>query len=161
MEDDFTSLLKKKSPGTTFGDFAYAYMTGRKKDDKKERRKKNILLLGSALFSANESRMQSDVMDAVNTLKESQAVEIAKAEANFQKKLNIEALQDRIVKEGATAVFDTEAESWFNNPNNQAENFDPLDYEDRNSPMYTVKRKAKNKHITKYCFQGIMLNMEC
>ena len=147
MADDFTSLLKKNSPGTTFGDFAYAYMTGRKKDDKKERRKKNILLLGSALFSARESRMQSDVMDAVNTLKESQAVEIAKAEANFQKKLKIEALQDRIVKEGATTVFDTEAESWFNNPNNQAENFDPLDYEDRNSPMYTVKRKAKNKYI--------------
>lgn len=147
MADDFTSLLKKKSPGTTFGDFAYAYMTGRKKDDKKDRRKKNILLLGSAIFSARESRMQSDVMDAVNTLKESQAVEIAKAEANFQKKLKIEALQDRIVKEGATTVFDTEAESWFNNPNNQAENFDPIDYEDRNSPMYTVKRKAKNKYI--------------
>ena len=79
MADDLASLLKKKSPGTTFGDMAYAYMTGRKKDDKKERRKKNILLLGSALFSANESRMQSDVMEAVNTLKESQAVEIAKA----------------------------------------------------------------------------------
>ncbi len=147
MADDLTSLLKKRSPGTTFGDMAYAYMTGRKKDDKKERRRKNILLLGSALFSAKESSMQSDVMEAVNTLKESQAVEIAKAEANFQKKLTIEALQDRITKEGATAVFDTEAESWFNNPNNQAENFDPLDYEDRNSPMYTVKRKAKNKYI--------------
>jgi len=147
MADDLASLLKKKSPGTTFGDMAYAYMTGRKKDDKKERRTKNILLGLGAIFSAKESRMQSDVMEAVNTLKESQAVEIAKAEANFQKKLTIEALQDRITKEGATAVFDTEAESWFNNPNNQAENFDPLDYEDRNSPMYTVKRKAKNKYI--------------
>jgi len=147
MADDLASLLKKKSPGTTFGDMAYAYMTGRKKDDKKERRTKNILLGLGAIFSAKESRMQSDVMEAVNTLKESQAVEIAKAEANFQKKLTIEALQDRINKEGAVSVFDTEAESWFNNPNNQAENFDPLDYEDRNSPMYTVKRKAKNKHI--------------
>lgn len=147
MADDLASLLKKKSPGTTFGDMAYAYMTGRKKDDKKERRTKNILLGLGAIFSAKESRMQSDVMEAVNTLKESQAVEIAKAEANFQKKLKIEALQDRINKEGAISVFDTEAESWFNNPNNQAEDFDPLDYEDRNSPMYTVKRKAKNKHI--------------
>jgi len=147
MTDDLASLLKKRSPGTTFGDMAYAYMTGRKKDDKKERRKKNVLLGLGAIFSAKESRMQSDVMEAVNTLKESQAVEIAKAEANFQKKLTIEALQDRINKEGETAVFDTEAESWFNNPNNQAENFDPLDYEDRNSPMYTVKRKAKNKYI--------------
>lgn len=147
MADDLASLLKKKSPGTTFGDMAYAYMTGRKKDDKKERRTKNILLGLGAIFSAKESRMQSDVMEAVNNLKESQAVEIAKAEANFQKKLKIEALQDRINKEGAISVFDTEAESWFNNPNNQAEDFDPLDYEDRNSPMYTVKRKAKNKHI--------------
>lgn len=147
MADDLASLLKKRSPGTTFGDMAYAYMTGRKKDDKKERRTKNILLGLGAIFSAKESRMQSDVMEAVNTLKESQAVEIAKAEANFQKKLKIEALQDRINKEGAISVFDTEAESWFNNPNNQAEDFDPLDYEDRNSPMYTVKRKAKNKHI--------------
>jgi hypothetical protein len=147
MADDLASLLKKRSPGTTFGDMAYAYMTGRKKDDKKERRTKNILLGLGAIFSANESRMESDVMEAVNTLKESQAIEIAKAEANFQKKLKIEALQDRINKEGAISVFDTEAESWFNNPNNQAEDFDPLDYEDRNSPMYTVKRKAKNKHI--------------
>jgi len=147
MSDDFTSLLKKRNSGTTFGDFAYAYMTGNKKDTKKERKKKNIALGLSAIFSLKESRMQSDVMEAVNTLKESQAVEIAKAEADFQKKLTIEALQDRITKEGATTVFDTEAESWFNNPNNQAENFDPIAYEDRNSPMYTVKRKAKNKYI--------------
>lgn len=147
MADDLASLLKKRSPGTTFGDMAYAYMTGRKKDDKKERRKKNVLLGLGAIFSAKENRMQSDVMEAITNLKESEAVEIAKAEANFQKKLTIEALQDRINKEGETAVFDTEAESWFNNPNNQAENFDPLDYEDRNSPMYTVKRKAKNKYI--------------
>ena len=147
MAEELTSLLKKRSAGTTFGDIAYAYMTGRNKDDKKERRKKNVLLGLSAFFSAKESQMESEVSDAVNTLRESKAVEIAKAKSNFQKKLDIENLQDRITKEGATTVFDTDAESWFNNPNNQAEDFDPMDYEDKNSPMYTVKRKAKNKHI--------------
>ena len=50
MADDLASLLKKKSPGTTFGDMAYAYMTGRKKNDKKERRKQNLLLGLGAIY---------------------------------------------------------------------------------------------------------------
>ena len=139
---DYTSLLGRSS-GASWGDIAGAYLSGGKKKDNRARN----VLLATLFFNAKEANMQSKVLKNIKELEDSKSVEIAKAEANFQKKLKIEALQDRITKEGEVAVFDTEAESWFNNPNNQADNFDPLDYEDRNSPMYTVKRKAKNKYI--------------
>tara|TARA_B100001250_G_scaffold223714_1_gene191802 strand:+ start:476 stop:2161 length:1686 start_codon:yes stop_codon:yes gene_type:complete len=141
-DKDYTSLLGRSS-GSSWGDIAGAYLSGGRKKDNRARN----VLLASLFFNAKEANMQSKVLKQVEELKDSKALEIAKAEANFQKKLEIEALQDRITKEGEVVVFDTEAESWFNNPNNQADNFDPLDYEDRNSPMYTVKRKAKNKYI--------------
>ncbi len=115
MSDDFTSLLKKKSPGTTFGDFAYAYMTGRKKDDKKARRKKNILLLGSAIFSARESRMQSNVMKQLEELKENKTLELQNRAYAFEEGLKKQTQYDEVKNRGAYDYYQDQAEKAFYN----------------------------------------------
>jgi len=115
MSDDFTSLLKKNSPGTTFGDFAYAYMTGRKKDDKKARRKKNILLLGSAIFSARESRMQSNVMKQLEELKENKTLELQNRAYAFEEGLKKQTQYDEVKNRGAYDYYQDQAEKAFYN----------------------------------------------
>lgn len=113
MADDFTSLLKKKSSATTFGDFAYAYMTGRKKDTKKERRKKYGLLLGSALFSARESRMQSDVLKQLEELKENQTLELQNRAYAFEEGLKKQNQYDEVQNRGAYNYYQDQAETAF------------------------------------------------
>lgn len=142
MAKDYTSLLGKSS-GSSWGDIAGAYFAGTRKKDNKAIN----ILLGTLFFNAKEANMQSKVLKNLQELEDSKALEIARAKQNFKKKVEIEELQKRIEKEGAYTVFDSEAEAYFNNPNNQAEDFDPLDFEDKNSPMYGVKRKAKNRYI--------------
>lgn len=115
MSDDFTSLLKKKSPGTTFGDFAYAYMTSRKKDNKKERRKKYGLLFGSALFSAAESRMQSNVMKQLEELKENETLELQNRAYAFEEGLKKQTQYDEVKNRGAYDYYQDQAEKAFYN----------------------------------------------
>jgi hypothetical protein len=90
-------------------------MTGRKKDDKKARRKKNILLLGSAIFSARESRMQSNVMKQLEELKENKTLELQNRAYAFEEGLKKQTQYDEVKNRGAYDYYQDQAEKAFYN----------------------------------------------
>tara|TARA_R100000908_G_scaffold33969_1_gene15557 strand:+ start:1783 stop:3486 length:1704 start_codon:yes stop_codon:yes gene_type:complete len=144
MAFDYKSLLgKNMTPGQNWGQLAAAYFSSNNKDTKK-RRNALIAMLG---FNAVESKRQNDVLKNLQELEDNKTVAIAKAQAEYNNRAKILEAQEGIKKLGAYKYFDADADAWFNNPANQQEGFDPLDYEDVNSPLYNSKRKAKQRYI--------------
>jgi len=143
-DDTYKSLLgKASSPGSTWGEIAGAYFS---KGNKKDNRARNILL-ASLFFNAKEAAMQSNVLKNLEDFDGRQSVELAKAQAEFNKRAKIMEAEELIKNKGADEYFDAQAEAWFNNPDNQPSNFDSRDFEDINSPMYNTKRAAKQRYI--------------
>ena len=146
MAFDYKSLLGKQTPGQSWGELAAGYFSGNSKDSKKSRNAL-IAMLG---FSAIENKRQSSVLKNLQELEDNKTVKLAKAQSEFNKRAKILESQDSIKTNGAYKHFESEAESWFNNAENQAAGFDPLDYEDTNSPMYNVKRKAMQRYTDEF-----------
>jgi hypothetical protein len=146
MAFDYKSLLGKQTPGKSWGELAAGYFSGNSKDSKKSRNAL-IAMLG---FNAWESKRQSSVLKNLQELDDNKTVKLAKAQSEFNKRAKILESQDSIKTKGAYQHFESEAESWFNNAENQAAGFDPLDYEDTNSPMYNVKRKAMQRYTDEF-----------
>lgn len=146
MAFDYKSLLGKQTPGKSWGELAVGYFSGNSKDSKKSRNAL-IAMLG---FNAWESKRQSSVLKNLQELEDNKTVKLAKAQSEFNKRAKILESQDSIKTNGAYKHFESEAESWFNNAENQAAGFDPLDYEDTNSPMYNVKRKAMQRYTDEF-----------
>ena len=146
MAFDYKSLLGKQTPGKSWGELAAGYFSGNSKDSKKSRNAL-IAMLG---FNAWESKRQSSVLKNLQELEDNKTVKLAKAQSEFNKRAKILESQDSIKTNGAYKHFESEAESWFNNAENQAAGFDPLDYEDTNSPMYNVKRKAMQRYTDEF-----------
>ena len=146
MAFDYKSLLGKQTPGQSWGELAAGYFSGNSKDSKKSRNAL-IAMLG---FNAWESKRQSSVLKNLQELDDNKTVKLAKAQSEFNKRAKILESQDSIKTNGAYKHFESEAESWFNNAENQAAGFDPLDYEDTNSPMYNVKRKAMQRYTDEF-----------
>ena len=146
MAFDYKSLLGKQTPGKSWGELAAGYFSGNSKDSKKSRNAL-IAMLG---FNAWESKRQSSVLKNLQELEDNKTVKLAKAQSEFNKRAKILEAQDSIKTKGAYQHFESEAESWFNNAENQAAGFDPLDYEDTNSPMYNVKRKAMQRYTDEF-----------
>ena len=146
MAFDYKSLLGKQTPGQSWGELAAGYFSGNSKDSKKSRNAL-IAMLG---FNAWESKRQSSVLKNLQELEDNKTVKLAKAQSEFNKRAKILESQDSIKTNGAYKHFESEAESWFNNAENQAAGFDPLDYEDKNSPMYNVKRKAMQRYTDEF-----------
>ena len=144
MAFDYKSLLgKNMTPGQNWGQLAATYFSNNNKESNRSRNAL-IAMLG---FNAIENKRQNAVLKNLQELDDNKTVAIAKAQAEYNNRAKILEAQEGIKKLGAYKHFDTDAEAWFNNPANQQENFDPLDYEDVNSPLYNSKRKAKQRYI--------------
>ena len=146
MAFDYKSLLGKQTPGKSWGELAAGYFSGNSKDSNRSRNAL-IAMLG---FNAWESKRQSNVFKNLKELEDNQTVQVAKAQAEYNKRAKILEAQDSIKTNGAYKHFESEAESWFNNAENQAAGFDPLDFEDTNSPMYNVKRQAMQRYTDEF-----------
>ena len=146
MAFDYKSLLGKQTPGKSWGELAAGYFSGNSKNSNRSRNAL-IAMLG---FNAWESKRQSSVFKNLKELEDNQTVQVAKAQAEYNKRAKILESQESIKTNGAYKHFESEAESWFNNAENQAAGFDPLDYEDTNSPMYNVKRKAMQRYTDEF-----------
>ena len=146
MAFDYKSLLDKQTPGKSWGELAAGYFSGNSKDSNRSRNAL-IAMLG---FNAWESKRQSNVFKNLKELEDNQTVQVAKAQAEYNKRAKILEAQDSIKTNGAYKHFESEAESWFNNAENQAAGFDPLDFEDTSSPMYNKKRKAMQRYTDEF-----------
>lgn len=146
MAFDYKSLLGKQTPGKSWGELAAGYFSGNSKDSNRSRNAL-IAMLG---FNAWESKRQSSVLKNLKELEDNQTVQVAKAQAEYNKRAKILEAQDSIKTNGAYKHFESEAESWFNNAENHAAGFDPLDFEDTSSPMYNKKRKAMQRYTDEF-----------
>ena len=146
MAFDYKSLLGKQTPGKSWGELAAGYFSGNSKDSKKSRNAL-IAMLG---FNAWESKRQSSVLKNLQELDDNKTVKLAKAQSEFNKRAKILEAQDSIKTKGAYQHFESEAESWFNNAENQAAGFDPLDFEDTSSPNYNKKRQAMQRYTDEF-----------
>ena len=146
MAFDYKSLLGKQTPGKSWGELAAGYFSGNSKDSKKSRNAL-IAMLG---FNAWESKRQSSVLKNLQELDDNKTVKLAKAQSEFNKRAKILESQDSIKTKGAYKHFESEAESWFNNAENQAAGFDPLDFEDTSSPNYNKKRQAMQRYTDEF-----------
>ena len=146
MAFDYKSLLGKQTPGKSWGELAAGYFSGNSKDSKKSRNAL-IAMLG---FNAWESKRQSSVLKNLQELEDNKTVKLAKAQSEFNKRAKILEAQDSIKTKGAYQHFESEAESWFNNAENQAAGFDPLDFEDTSSPNYNKKRQAMQRYTDEF-----------
>ena len=146
MAFDYKSLLDKQTPGKSWGELAAGYFSGNSKDSNRSRNAL-IAMLG---FNAWESKRQSSVFKNLKELEDNQTVQVAKAQAEYNKRAKILEAQDSIKTNGAYKHFESEAESWFNNAENHAAGYDPIDFEDTNSPMYNVKRQAMQRYTDEF-----------
>jgi len=145
MADDiFKSLLGKQStPGTSWGELAGAYLSG---GNKKSNRARNVLL-ASFFFNAAEASKQSQVLKNLDEMESRKLTQIANAKSNYKKYTDLLAADKDIKEQTAVRYYDSQAEDWFNNPDNHDEGFDPREFEDRNSPMYRLKQDKKREYI--------------
>ena len=144
MAFDYKSLLgKNMTPGQNWGQLAATYFSNNNKESNRSRNAL-IAMLG---FNAVESKRQNAVLKNLQSLDDNKTVAIAKSQAEYNNRAKILEAQEGIKKSGAYKYFDADADAWFDNPANQQEGFDPLDYEDVNSPLYNSKRKAKQRYI--------------
>jgi hypothetical protein len=147
MADDiFKGLLdRSSSPGTSFGELAGAYFSGR---GKKSNRGRN-LLVASLFFNAAEQRRQANVMQKLQDVEDRKLHKLANAKSTYKQYMDLLAKDKEIKEKTATRYFDAMAEDWFNNPTNHDEGFDSREYEDATSPLYRLKQKEKNEYINK------------
>lgn len=145
MADDiFKSLLGKQStPGSTWGELAGAYLSGGRKKDNRARN----VLLASFFFNAAEASKQSQVIKNLEEMEDRKLTAIANAKSNYKKYSDLLAADKDIKEQTAVRYYDSQAEDWFNNPDNHDEGFDPREFEDRNSPMYRLKQDKKREYI--------------
>lgn len=145
MADDiFKSLLGKQStPGSTWGELAGAYLSGGRKKDNRARN----VLLASFFFNAAEASKQSQVIKNLEEMEDRKLTAIANAQSNYKKYSELLAADKDIKEQTAVRYYDSQAEDWFNNPDNHDEGFDPREFEDRNSPMYRLKQDKKREYI--------------
>ena len=119
MSDVLKSLLEKREQtGTSFGELAGAYFTGKKKDKKK----KLAILLGSLFFNAKESKMQSDVIRNLKELEDDQTLQLANNTYYFNEALKKQNEYDEIEKKGAYRYYEDQAEQAFYDTGDHSEN---------------------------------------
>lgn len=110
MADDVKSLLEKyKSPGSTFGELAGAYLSGGRK---KSNRARN-LLVASLFFNAKENQMRSKVARQLQDLEDEKSIEKARLAAEFKKRSELQTIKEAIDDQGAFNYYQDEASAAF------------------------------------------------
>jgi len=145
MADDIVNSLlgKQNSPGTSWGELAGAYFSGKRKKDNRARN----LLFASLFYNAAEASRQSQVLKNLDEMESRKLTQISNAKSNYKKYSELLAADKDIKEQTAVRYYDSQAEDWFNNPDNHDEGFDPREFEDRNSPMYRLKQDKKREYI--------------
>lgn len=119
MSDVLKSLLEKREKtGTSFGELAGAYFTGKKKDKKKQL----AILLGSLFFNAKESKMQSNVIRNLKELENDQTLQLANNTYYFNEALKKQNEYDEIEKKGSYRYYEDQAEQEFYDIGDHSEN---------------------------------------
>jgi len=113
MADDiYKSLLgKNSSPGTSWGELAGAFFSGK---GKKDNRARNILL-ASLFFNAKEASMQSKVMKQLEDLESEKTTAVANRTFLFNEGLKKQNTYDDIKKNGVYKYYKDDAEEAFYN----------------------------------------------
>lgn len=110
MADDYKSLLGRSS-GSSFADIASAYITGNRKSDNRARN----VLLASLLFNAKEANMQSKVIKNLKELEKNKDLEVAKLNAQWDKRTKLQTEYDQLQKNGALVYFEDKLDRDFEN----------------------------------------------
>ena len=141
MADDYKSLLGRSS-GSSFADIASAYITGNRKSDNRARN----VLLASLLFNAKEANMQSKVIKNLKELEKNKDLEVAKLNAQWDKRTKLQTEYDQLQKNGALVYFEDKLDRDFENSFKQHKDIMNLS----SNEIETFKLKWKKTEAEKY-----------
>tara|TARA_R110002020_G_scaffold102194_2_gene240211 strand:+ start:344 stop:2068 length:1725 start_codon:yes stop_codon:yes gene_type:complete len=132
-----------------FGQIAGSILSRKNEDYKKDVAKAVTLEAILQFFKGLKDNRKNTVNANIKVANENEIVALGKDEALWDRRNEILKKEKTIQESSAADVFDSQAESWFNNPENQKNipNFRPEDFQDPDSPMYKVKNNRKQKYI--------------
>ena len=113
MAEDYKSLLGR--PGSSFADIASAYITGNRKSDNRARN----VLLASLFFNAKEANMQAKVIKNLKELDQDKSLELAKLNAQWDKRTKLQTEYDQLQRDGALVYFEDKLDRDFENQHKQ------------------------------------------
>jgi len=140
MAEDYKSLLGR--PGSSFADIASAYITGNRKSDNRARN----VLLASLFFNAKEANMQSKVIKNLKDLEQDKSLELAKLNAQWDKRTKLQTEYDQLQKDGALVYFEDKLDRDFENSHKQHKDIMNLSSND----IETYKLNWKKTEAEKY-----------
>jgi len=132
-----------------FGQVAGSILSRKEDDYKKDFAKTVALESVLQFFDQWKNKRKNTVNENINQIKENEIIALGKDEAYWNRRNEILDKEKLIQSTSPSDVFFKQAESWFNNPDNQKNipNFRAEDFEDSNSPMYKVKNKRIQQYI--------------
>ena len=132
-----------------FGQVAGSILSRKNEDYKKDFAKAVTLETILQFFKGLKDNRKNTVNANIKVANENEIVALGKDEALWDRRNEILKKEKKIQESSSADVFDSQAESWFNNPENQKNipNFRPEDFQDPDSPMYKVKNNRKQKYI--------------
>lgn len=140
MAEDYKSLLGR--PGSSFADIASAYITGNRKSDNRARN----VLLASLFFNAKEANMQAKVIKNLKELEKDKALEVAKLNAQWDKRTKLQTEYDQLQRDGALVYFEDKLDRDFENQHKQHKDIMNLTSND----IETYKLNWKKTEAEKY-----------
>ena len=141
MADDYKSLLGRSS-GSSFADIASAYITGNRKSDNRARN----VLLASLFFNAKEANMQAKVVKNLKELEKNKDLEVAKLNAQWDKRTKLQTEYDQLQKNGALVYFEDKLDRDFENEHKQHKDIMNLS----SNEIETYKLNWKKTEAEKY-----------
>ncbi len=141
MADDYKSLLGRSS-GSSFADIASAYITGNRKSDNRARN----VLLASLFFNAKEANMQAKVVKNLKELEKNKDLEVAKLNAQWDKRTKLQTEYDQLQKNGALVYFEDKLDRDFENTHKQHKDIMNLS----SNEIETYKLNWKKTEAEKY-----------
>jgi hypothetical protein len=140
MAEDYKSLLGR--PGSSFADIASAYITGNRKSDNRARN----VLLASLFFNAKEANMQAKVIKNLKELDQDKSLELAKLNAQWDKRTKLQTEYDQLQRDGALVYFEDKLDRDFENQHKQHKDIMNLSSND----IETYKLNWKKTEAEKY-----------
>ena len=133
-----------------FGQIAGSILSRKNEDYKKDFAKAVTLETILQFFKGLKDNRKNTVNANIKVANENEIVALGKDEALWDRRNEILKKEKLIQNSSPSDVFYGQAESWFNNPENQKNipNFRPEDFEDSDSPMYKVKNNRIQKYIS-------------
>jgi hypothetical protein len=123
-DKNFKSLLGKSS-GTTFGELAGAYLSGK---GKKNNRSRNIMI-GTLLFNLKEDKMRSNVMKNLNALEDDKVLDQARLAKQWEEREKLQTEYETVKNKGAYNYYKADAETAFEELHGADEKYNLMGYQ--------------------------------